>query len=374
MMALIALALATPLDAQTTDPMFRSWKWDEEPQSARAAALGGAVVAFASDAGSAVLHPASLSLVSETDVRFSLRYAASTSIGLDRTMARWTLAQGAVVRPIGLSSGLGVYYRSPRSVGLDIDDAALPDGSSDRGRLAVDVRETGVAFGTALTPTLRVGIRLGAARLDVGGLVTSRSAGGAEVDVSSNGDDWEPSAGLSVLFTPDHRFQAGLTYDTELRWEAERTGPSGTLDYDLVSPPRLAAGVLFQPSTVVGLTGQVDWLGWSRVRKALVSPATRPDASEFALDDAVEGRFGLELRGEYGESPLWNRAVVRFGLHFRSRGLLEYVGADPVEQARFPGEPRRIEWSLGLAYGPVEVSRVRRKHSADWVIGIRHAF
>jgi len=231
-----------------------------------------------------------------------------------------------------------------------------------------------VAFGTAITPTLRVGIRLGAARLDLGGLVTSRSEGGAEVHISSNGDAWEPSAGLSVLFTPDHRFQAGLTYDTELRWEAERAGPSGTLAYDLVAPPRLAAGVLFRPSTVVGITGQVDWLAWSRVREALASANPRPDASQFALDDAVDGRFGLELRGEYGEWPLWHRAVVRFGLHFRSRGLLEYVGEDPVEQARFPGGRRRIEWSLGFAFGPVEVSRVRRKHSADWVIGIRHAF
>ena len=373
-MALIGLALAAPLGAQTTDPLFRSWEWQEEPQSARAAGLSGAVVAAASDAGSAVLHPASLSLFSENDVRLSVRHTDPAQVGLDRTRARWTLAQGAVVHPLGLRSGLGVYYRSPRSVEVDIDDDALPDGSSDEGRLAVHVRETGVAFGTAITPTLRVGVRLGAAHLDLDGRVTSRSPDGAEVEMASTGDSWEPSAGLSVLFTPDHRVQAGLTYDTELRWKAERTGPSGAIAHDLVAPPRLAAGLLFRPSTVVEITGQVDWLAWSRVEKGLVSAQARPDASEFALHDAVDGRFGLELRGEYGESPLWNRAVVRFGLHFRSRGLLEYVGSDPVEQVRFPGGTRVTEWSLGFGFGPVEVARVRRKHSADWVIGVRHTF
>lgn len=374
MMGLIALALTAPLDAQTTDPLFRSWEWEEEPQSVRAAGLGGAVVAAASDAGSAAMNPASLSLFSETDLRLALRHARSAPVGLDQTTARWTLAQGAVVRPVGIRSGLGVYYRSPRSVELDIDGVALPDGSSDVGRLALQVRETGVAFGTALTPTLRVGLRLGAAHLDLGGRVTTRSANGADVDVSSTADDWEPSAGVSVLFAPDHRFHAGLTYDTELRFEARRAGDSGIVAHHMVAPPRLAFGLLFRPSTVVGITGQVDWLAWSRVRKDLVSADGRPDPSEFALGDAVDGRLGLELRGEYGESPLWNRAVVRFGLHFRSRGLLEYVGSDPVEQARFPGETRRIEWSLGFGFGPVEVARVRRKHTADWLIGIRHAF
>ena len=70
-LAFIALALATPVDAQTTDPLFRSWEWEEQPQSARAAGLSGAVVASASDAGSAVLHPASLSLLRRRRRRFS---------------------------------------------------------------------------------------------------------------------------------------------------------------------------------------------------------------------------------------------------------------------------------------------------------------
>ena len=373
-MALIALALGAPLEAQTTDTLFRSWEWDEEPQSARAAALGGAVAAAASDAASAVLYPALLSLFSETDVRLSVRNAGSGSVGLDRTTARWTLAQGAVAHPVGLRSGLAVYYRSPRSGELDIVAASLPDGSSDKGRLAAQVRETGVAFGTALTPTVRIGVRLGVARLDLDGHVTSRLPSGTETEVSSMADSWETSAGVSLLFAPHQRLQTSLTYDKELRWSAERAGDSGTVEHDLVAPPRLAAGLLFRPSSVVWIMGQVDWVGWSQVQTTLVSADDRPDASELALDDAVDGRLGLELHAEYGESSLWNRAVVRFGLHFRSRGLLEYVGSDPVEQARFPGGEHSTDWSLGVGFGPVEVAWVSRKPSNVWVIGVRHAF
>ena len=66
--------------------------------------------------------------------------------------------------------------------------------------------------------------------------------------------------------------------------------------------------------------------------------------------------------------------MLRLGLHFRSRGLLEYVGSDPAEQARFPGGKRSTEWSLGVAYGPVEVAWISRKPSNVWVIGVRQVF
>ena len=372
--ALLALALTPPIHAQTTDPVFRSWEWETEAQSVRGAGLSGAVLALATDAGTAVLNPASLSLISQVDLRVSLRYSAPRPIGQDQLLRGWTLAQGALARPVGLGSGWGVYYRSPRAVELEIVGAGLPDGSSDAGRLRVRVEEVGGAFGTALGPRLRVGLRLGAARLDLGGSVVTVSAGGDQTRASVVGESWQPSAGINVLLTPDHRFRAGLTYDTGTRFGARRSGSSGAFDYDMVVPPRLAAGVLVRTSTAVSLTGQLDWLRWSRVEDALVSASDRPPATEYGLDDAVEGRLGVEFRAEYGESLLWNRAVVRLGLHFRSRGVLEYRGSDPVEQARFPGQERTTEWSLGFGFGPLEVARVRRQHSRDWLIGVRHSF
>jgi hypothetical protein len=365
---------ALPAEAQTTDPLYRSFEWDREPQSTRGAALGGAVAAAADDAGSAAFYPASLSLFAETDVRLSVRYAGSGTVGLDRTEARWTLAEGAVALPLGRRSGVGAYYRSPRSLGLEIRGTALPDGLTDEGRLDAGAREAGVAFGTALTPRLRVGARLGAAHLDLDGQATTATTEGSLRSAASTVRAWEPSVGVGLLFAADQRFHTSLNYDLQVSWRADRVDGGGSGDHEVVAPARLAWGLLFRPSSVVWITGQLDWVRWSQVRSALVSPDDRPPVSDFALDDSVDGRLGLELRAEYGESPLWSRAVLRFGLHFRSRGVLEYVGADPVERARFPGGKRSTEWSLGAAYGPVEVAWISRKPSNVWVIGVRHFF
>jgi hypothetical protein len=332
------------------------------------------VAAAASDAGSAAFYPASLSLFSETDIRLSVRYAGSGSVAQDRTQARWALAEGAVALPLGLRSGIGAYYRSPRSLDLEIRATPLPDGSTDEGRLEAVVRETGIALGTALTPRLRVGIRLGAAHLDLGGRVTTQTIEGSLRPATSAAATWEPSAGVGLLFAAHQRFHTSLTYDRQMSWRARWTGDIGSGDHEVVAPARLAGGLLFRPSSVVWLTGQLDWVRWSQVRSALVSPDDRPPVSDFALDDSVDGRLGLELRAEYGESFLWNRAMLRLGLHFRSRGLLEYTGSDPVEQARFPGGQRSTEWSLGAAFGPVEVAWISRKPSNVWVIGVRQFF
>jgi hypothetical protein len=371
---LVVIAVGLPAEAQTTDPLYRSWEWDAEPLSARAAALGGAVAAAASDASSAAFYPASLSLFSETDVRLSVRYTGSGSIASDRVEPGWTLAQGAVALPLGLRSGIGAYYRSPRSLELEIQATPLPDGSTDEGRLEAVVRETGIAFGTALTPRLRVGIRLGAAHLDLDGQATTGAIEGSLRPAASTANTWEPSAGVGLLFAAHQSFHASLTYDRQVSWRANWAGDAGSGDHEFVAPARLAGGLLFRPSSVVWITGQLDWVRWSQVRSTLVSPDDRPPASDFALDDSVDGRVGLELTAEYGESPLWSRAVFRLGLHFRSRGLLEYVGSDPVEQARFPGGKRSTEWSLGVAYGPVEVGWISRKPSNVWVIGVRQFF
>jgi hypothetical protein len=113
---LLASAVAAPVQAQTTDPLYRSWEWVEEPSSARAAALGGAVAAAASDATSGAFSPAWLSLASETDLRLSVGWHDSGSVASDRVESGWRLTSGAVALPVGLNRGLAAYYRAPRSL------------------------------------------------------------------------------------------------------------------------------------------------------------------------------------------------------------------------------------------------------------------
>lgn len=371
---LLAAAAATAAVAQTTDPLYRSWEWVDQPSSVRAAALGGAVAAGASDAMSGAFSPAWLSLASEVDVRLSVGWNGEGLIASDRVNSGWTLAGGAVALPLGLNKGIAVYYRSPRSLDMTIQAALLPEGWTDEGRLGATVREAGVAFGAALTPRLRVGLRVGAAHLDLDGQATTLGPGDLRRVSASRADTWEPSAGVGLLFAVNQRFFASLNWDRRMLWNAERAGGAPPAAHDLVAPSRLAGGLLFRPSSVVWITGQLDWMRWSQVSSALVSPDDRPPKTDFALDDALDGRIGLELRAEYGESLLWKRLMLRFGLHYRSRGLLEYTGADPVDQERFGGGSHRTEWSLGAAFGPLEVAWIGREPSSVWVFGVRQSF
>jgi hypothetical protein len=373
--ALLVVALAGHAGAQSAVPLYRSWEWTDEPGSVRAAALGGAVVAGADgDAFSTSLYPASLSLVSETDLRIAVRCARPGTIGLDRVDDRWAFAGGALARPVGTRWGVAIYGRRPRSLELEIRDVGLPGGSTDSGRLEATVSETGFAIGAAVTPRLRLGVRLGAARLDIDGQTATRSSRGTEaVSVSATGA-WRARPGLGLLFAADQRFCAAVAYDHGLRWRVSANGDRGRLDHDIVAPARLVGGVLLRPSSVLRLSGQLDWIRWSQVRSALASAEGSPPASGFAIDDAFDGRLGLELRIAYGEAALWHRAVLRLGLHYRSRGLLEYVGSDPVQRARFPGDRPGTEWSVGAGFGPAEVAWVGGRPAKVWMLGVRHAF
>src|SRR4051812_48043460 len=49
--------------AQTTDPIFRSWRWTEEVTTARAFGLGGAMTGLADDGAAAAFNPAGLAIL-----------------------------------------------------------------------------------------------------------------------------------------------------------------------------------------------------------------------------------------------------------------------------------------------------------------------
>ncbi len=237
--------------AQTTDALFRSWEWAAEPHSVRGAALAGALAASPSGASTALLQPAGLSLIAERDVRASLRYARPGSVGLDSATSRWSLGEIAYAQPLGSRSGLGAYHYTRRAIELEIEAVALPLDVSDSGDLAVETRETGVAFGIALTPELRLGARFGISRLDLGGRATTTSGAGATRLTRSTTRNSRPRIGLGLLFAPDQRFQAGVTYDSKTRWSGSADAGNEVTSYRLTAPTRLATGVLFRPSSVV---------------------------------------------------------------------------------------------------------------------------
>jgi hypothetical protein len=372
--AVPVLAGAASVSAQTADPLFRSWEWVEEPQSVRAAGLAGAVAAEPSDGSTALLFPGGLSLVSEPDLRVSLRYRGAGSVGLDQAASRWAPGEVSFALPVGLLWGVGAYYRDRRRLDLAILDTMLPDGSFDQGHLDVGSQEAGLAAGFAALPSLRVGARVGLTRADLSGRVSTTLASGAVSATSSELQDVAPRFGLGMIFAPEQRFQIGFEFDSKVRWSGAVRSSTGESPFALVCPARLALGVLYRPSTAVQILGQVDRVAWSAVENATRCCGRGAEAEGLVLEDATDGRLAVEFRPQYGNLGMWNRVAVRLGVHYRSRGLLAYVGDDPAEQARFPGASGATEWSVGLAFWRFEVTRIGRKPSTVWVFGVRQPF
>jgi hypothetical protein len=204
--------------------------------------------------------------------------------------------------------------------------------------------------------------------------VSTTSASGTALPIGSEWRDDAPRIGAGVVFAPEQRCQVGLHFDSKVTWSGTTQTPDGESPYDLVSPARIALGILYRPSTAVQILGQVDRVEWSAVADAVRCCGAGSSANDLTLGDATDLRLALEFRPQYGDIGIWNRVAVRVGLHSRSRGLLEYRGDDPGQQARFPGAGRSTEWSVGLAYWRFEVSWIGRKPSSVWVFGVRQAF
>ncbi len=120
--------------------------------------------------------------------------------------------------------------------------------------------------------------------------------------------------------------------------------------------------------------GQLEWVRWSEVRDELAAASDRPVPGEFRLVDTIDARFGLELRGHYGEAGIWNRFALRFGFAFRSRGLLDYTGENELERVRFPGAGQATDLTVGAAFGRFELAYVRREPRSVWLLGVRQSF
>lgn len=95
------------LSAQTNDPIFRSWRWEEEAAFApRAAGLAGAVVGLADEASTVVSNPAGMTTLRPPG-EFHLSFAKRSSQAAD-------LQLGLATR-LTSKFALGFYWLRVRS-------------------------------------------------------------------------------------------------------------------------------------------------------------------------------------------------------------------------------------------------------------------
>jgi hypothetical protein len=352
---LATLCTATLVQGQTNDHVYRSWRWEEDPGSPRAAGLAGSFTAIADDASASLTNPAGLADLPRTEAMGSLLRRGSGTIGPGDALGSSTnlgLVGGTVA--IGSRLGLGVHFSEPRDIKLNLAPNALPDSTLDSGFLQARLRTLGVAAGYQVTSHLRIGAGIARAHLELDSQDSVlRPRGDSPLTtMDATGADSAIIATFGALYdiTPDVR--VGLSAHTGGSFQVSRTAFSPvenrTLDqgsvYELREPDVFSAGVAWRLPASFRVTAQADLVRYSQIRDAL---DIRRDLvpSDYVLDDGVEGHIGLEWARIFNPLTL----QLRGGLWSQAPGSVEYVGPDLSERMTFQGSSRRLREGFGAS-------------------------
>jgi hypothetical protein len=336
--AVCVLCCASPLAAQTSDPLFARWRWNPDGIGSRPAGMAGAFVAVADSGKAAYVNPAGLTLIP--------------------------------VRELGLSSGqpwlsgaagtqtfrLAAYATRSRSTRDEWEELSGAP-SVARGFLDTSVWEAGLAGGLQPIPRLRLGASIAWSRLELEGEeVRSPAADGQRLvtTVAGGSTEMRLSAGLLLDLVGSRRgslpsLRLGLGYQPGFDWSADvRHGRDAAgSSVEIRRPSLVALGLSYRPSDRWGFSVQGDYIGYREVVDTL-RRNSGAGADGFALTNALEPRLGVEFA-----SPLWCGCGVvklRGGAHYQSPGTLRYSGPDPALAAAFPSLHWTAVYSLGASF------------------------
>lgn len=362
--ALTLVLFSRILSAQTNDPIFQSWRWEEEAAFApRAAGLGGAVVGLADEASTVVSNPAGM-----TTLRAPGEFHLS---GVNRHSQGKDVQIGFAAR-VTNRFALGFYVSRPRSFSV----GPPPGGPREPG---MELGAPGTQFNAGVTDYVgavawRPWLRWS---LGVSGRVSHLKADGTRIPddrsmrLHFHGSNDSYPLTVGALFMPGEQYRFGASYRHTCSWEMLREDwlkgslGEGFTDayvggprFKVVRPAVFSGAASLQPFKSFlkilsdpMLSLQVDWVRESQISKNLVVDMHRGppfSARDYSLDDAREYRAGAEV-GFRLRRPLKIRA--RVGLHRQESGHLQYGGLDPAESALFPKErtKRRYIGSFGLS-------------------------
>ena len=331
--ALLALVCASPLAAQTNDPLFAGWRWAPPSVGSRPAGMGGAFVGMADSVKAAVVNPAGLTLIPITEIGLSSG-PAWIGVGVGRPRVR-----------------LAGYFTDADAGHVELEDVA----PGRVGSLDGSNREAGLALGVSLTPRLKLGGSLATTRLSLDGERRVPGPEGSELTAASvTADDTHvrASAGLLLVLVGANAralpsLRLGVSWQPGFDWAADMTEEaSATRTISFRRPTLISTGLAWRPSDRWSIVAQGDVILYSEVLTSLERNIGEA-ALDFSLPSTVEPRIGTEFA-----APLWcGCGVVRLrgGLHYRSPGTLRYLGPDPILRRTFAQESWRTVASLGAS-------------------------
>ena len=349
-----ALSTAVSVQAQTNDHVYRSWRWEEDPGSPRAAGLAGAFTAIADDASATLTNPAGLAELPRTEVMGSLLRRGPGSIGPGDAIASSTdlgFIGGSVA--IGSRLGVALHLSEPRDVSLNLAPRPLPNSTFDSGFLEARLRTLGLGAAFAVTSRLRIGAGIGRSHIEMQGQDSVLRAGGITLTtMDAKAADSALTASFGALYDVTDGIRVGLAAHSGAKFDVDRTAYSPvegrTVDrgsvYPLREPDVFSAGVAWRLPASFRVAAQADLVRYSQIRSAL---DVRRDLlpADYVLDDGLEGHVGLEWARAFDPLTL----QLRGGLWSQAPGSVQYVGPDPSERMTFQGSSRRLREGFGAS-------------------------
>ncbi len=318
------LAVAPPVAAQTTDPLFARYRWAPGEIGSRPGGLAGAFVGLADGAQAAVANPAGLTLIPVSEVGLATG-RPWTSVAYGRQIFR-----------------AAAYFAQTDQATTDLAEV----GASTQGSVDSSVWEAGFAAGVQVQSRVRFGASLAWSRLRLDGQRSGPSSTAGETVLASvHGYDTHVRAsvgmlvilvGASATALPSLRF--GASYQPGFDWSAQTTpGPGGSATpVDVHRPTLITGGFAWRASDRWTVLAQGDAIRYGEVVDTLERNVGPAAAAGFHMKNVLEPRVAAEF-----SAPLWcgcGNVKLRGGLHYRSPGALAYDGPDPVlAQAFVPG-------------------------------------
>jgi len=332
--ALLTLLCASPLAAQTNDPLFAGWRWAPPSVGARPAGMGGAFVGIADSVKAAIVNPAGLTLLPLTEIGASSG-EPWLAVGVGRPQAR-----------------LAGYLSRTEEAHVELQDVP-----GDAGALDSAVWEAGLALGVSLHPRLKLGGSIASTRLTLDGERRVPGPEGTEAvaaSVTSRDTHLRASAGLLLVLVGANAgalpsLRLGVSWQPGFDWSAEMTdeSASGAREISFRRPTLVSAGLAWRASDRWSLAAQGDVILYSEVLASLERNIGEA-ALDFSLPSTIEPRLG----GEFATPLSCGCGIVRLrgGLHYRSPGTLRYLGPDPTLRRTFAEESWRTAATLGASF------------------------
>jgi hypothetical protein len=362
-----ASAGASRSEAQTADVAFGGWSWRPREVGARPSGLGGAFVAVADDARSAVTNPAGVALVPNVEVGLGVgeRWGSFAVALRGRTLPVSGLPADSAAQPRPCPPGpqprpwaLALFAQQSLRHDSRLEVVSGP-GLVQEGVLGADREQVGVALARGLTHWLNLGLTLNWRHLRMEGSMRLRDAAGTEKRrVTLEGDSNKARGVLGALatFGPPRSptaFRVGVAFERDLSaWTVGRREvdvTAGTVApparVRIEEPPLLSGGVAWRLSDAWLVSGQLDYIWYTHVVGTLRHNAAA-DAEAFHLADGWEPRFGIEYTRP---SPIGGYLKVRGGIRRETAGRLGYVGTDLARTQAFPDVGAAFRGSAGLS-------------------------